>query len=204
MAINSHRTQPCSGEHMTVEEYFQLDSTYPNVKYEYQGGAVWLMSGGSREHDAIAFAMRMALELQFQTGPCSVSGSDVRVQVSEDATYYFPDVTVSCDVADRRRGNTLIRSPRVVVEVLSPSTEKFDRTEKMKMYQSWPTIQEVVLISQFAPHVEVFRRGRHEERAWSYTLYGPGEIVVLESVDVSIPIEEIYRKIDFDEPLLGE
>jgi Uma2 family endonuclease len=104
-----------------------------------------------------------------------VSGSDVRVQISEDNTYYFPDVTVSCDVADRRRGNTLIQSARVVGEVLSPSTEQFDRTDKMKKYQAWPTIQEIVLINQFAQHVEVFRRNKHDSASWSCTVYGPGE-----------------------------
>ena len=96
-------------------------------------------------------------------------------------------MTISCDVADRRRDNKLIRSPRVVVEALSPSTEKDDRTSKLLAYQACPTVQEVVLISQFAPHVEVYRR-REDGKEWGYTFYGPGleDVIILESVDVAV------------------
>ncbi|HTK07029.1 MAG TPA: Uma2 family endonuclease [Ktedonobacteraceae bacterium] len=204
MAIDPQKAYPQSGEHMSVEEYFQLDYTQPNLKYEYEDGAVQLMSGGSREHDIIAFNVHKALDLHFQSSPCFVSGSDMRVRVSKEHDYYFPNVTVSCDVADRRRGNTLIRSPRIVVEVLSPSTEKFDRTDKMKKYQAWPSMQEVVLVSQFAPFVEVLRRNKQNSSSWHRTAYGLGEVVVFESVDVHISMEEIYRKIDFDEPLMED
>lgn len=204
MAQDPQRAYPQSGEHMSVEEYFQLDHRYPNLKYEYQDGIVRLMSGGSREHDIIAFNMRTALKMQLQTGPCFASGSDMRVQVSEENGYYYPDVTVSCDVADRRRGNMLIRSPRIVVEVLSPSTEQFDRTDKMRTYQAWPTIQEIVLASQFAPHVEVFRRNTHSTTDWSYMAYGSGEVVLLDSLDLALSLEEIYVDIDFSEPLVEE
>ncbi len=188
---------------MTVQEYFALDYTAPDARYEYQDGKVRLMAGGSGEHDEIAYNTRVALNQQFQTGPCFVRGSDMRVLVAED-TYFFPDVTVSCDVADRRRGNTLIRSARTVVEVLSPSTEKIDRTDKLKTYQAWSSIQEIVLVSQFSPHVEVYRRNEEEGSSWSQQMYGPGEEMMLESLDICISLDEIYQGIDFDEPLMGE
>jgi Uma2 family endonuclease len=200
MTIDPQRTRPRTGERMTVREYFALDYAFPNAKYEYQDGRVRLMSGGTKAHDDIAFNMRFALKQQFLSGPCSVQGSDMRVQVSETA-YFFPDVTITCDVADRRRDNKIIRSPRIVVEVLSPSTEKKDRNEKLRAYQACPTIQEIVLIDQFAPHVEVFRRREEDDSAWDHVFYEEGQEVVLASVDVRIPIEEIYSGIDFDEPL---
>ena len=206
MAIEPRQRIPQSGEYMTLEEYFQLDTIVPTRKYEYQDGRVRLMAGGSKAHDDIAFNTRAALKQQFLSGPCFVQGSDMRVQVSEaDGTYVYPDVTISCDVADRRRGNKLIRSPRLVVEVLSPSTEKDDRGSKLLAYQAYPTIHEVVLISQFAPHVEVYRR-LEEGTEWGYTFYGPGleEEVVLESVDVAVSLAEIYEGIDFNEPLVDE
>jgi Uma2 family endonuclease len=203
MAIDPQRAQPRTGERMSVREYFALDYAFPDAKYEYQDGQVRLMSGGTGEHDQIAHNMRVAIEQEFLTGPCFVRGSDMRVQVSETA-YFFPDGTVSCDVADRRRGNKIIRSPRIVVEVLSPSTEKKDCNEKLRAYQACPTIQEIVLISQFAQHVEVFRRREEDSSEWDSMIYGPGQEVLLASVDVRIPIEEIYRKIDFDEPLPEE
>lgn len=200
MTIDPLWIPPTSGEHMTVEEYLRLDYTVPGMKYEYQDGVIRLMAGGSKEHDDIAFNTRLALKQHFQSGPCSVQGSDMRVQVSE-STYFFPDVTVTCDVADRRRGNTLIRSPRVVFEVLSPSTERIDRTEKRKVYQACPTIQEIVLINQFAPHVEIYRRDEEDDSRWHHVVYEPEQEIVLESLDVHLSFDEIYHAINFDEPL---
>ncbi len=200
MTIDPQRTQPRTGERMSVREYFAFDYTFPDAKYEYQDGKVRLMSGGTKAHSDIAFNTRFALKQQFLSGPCSVQGSDMRVQVSETA-YFFPDVTITCDVADRRRDSKMIRSPRVVVEVLSPSTEKKDRNDKLRAYQACPTIQEIVLIDQFAPHVEIFRRREEDGSEWDHVFYEEGQEVELASVDVRIPIEEIYSGIDFDEPL---
>jgi Uma2 family endonuclease len=206
MATEPRQRIPQSGEYITLAEYFQLDTIAPTLKYEYQDGKVRLMAGGSKAHDDIAFNMRVALKQQLQSGPCFVQGSDMRVQVSEaDGTYLYPDVTISCDVADRRRDNTLIRSPRVVVEVLSPSTEKDDRTSKMLAYQACPTIHEIVLISQFAPHVEIYRR-HNDGTKWGYTIYRPESAaeIVLKSIDITISLAEIYQEINFDEPLIDK
>ncbi len=203
MAIDPQRTQPRTGERMSVREYFALDYTFPDAKYEYQDGRVRLMSGGTKAHNDITINMLVALRQQFLSGPCSVQSLDMRVQVSESA-YFFPDVTVTCDVADRQPDTKVIRSPRIVVEVLSPSTEKYDYTDKLKAYQSCPTIQEIVLIDQFAPHVEVFRRCEEESSEWDCVVYGPGQEAVLESVDVRIPLEEIYYNINFDRRLREE
>ncbi len=203
MVNNPRRAMPQSGERMTVQEYLRLDYTYPDAKYEYQHGMIRLMAGGSKEHDDIAFNVRAALKQQFQSGPCSIQGSDMRVLVAED-TYFYPDVTLTCDVADRRRGNKMIRSPRIVVEVLSPSTERADRTDKLEAYQACPSIQEIVLIDQFRPYVEIYRRNEEGSAEWSHIIYESGEEVALESVDVYIPMEEIYQEIDFDDPLMEE
>jgi Uma2 family endonuclease len=200
---NPRRAMPQSGERMTVQEYFQLDYTVPNERYEYQDGVIRLREGATVEHCEITGNMLVVLHHKFQEGPCFVRSSDMRVQVSETA-YFFPDLTVSCSAIDRRRGNTLIRSPRIVVEVLSPSTEKTDRTDKLQAYQTCPTIQEIVLIDQFRPYVEVYRRIEEDSTEWSHVVYESGEEVILESVDVYIPMEDIYRKIDFNEPLVEE
>ena len=204
MITNPRRIEPHPGGPMSVEDYLQLDDNTLDARYEYLGGVARLMSGGSGEHDQIARNTANAIEQHFPSGPCFVRGSDMRVLVSEaHGTYVYPDVTVSCDVADRRRGNKLIRSPRIVVDVLSPSTEKDDRTIKLQAYQAYPTIQEILLISQFAPHVEIYRR-REDETGWEYTSCGPGSIVELTSVDVYLSMDEIYKRIDFDEPLMEE
>jgi len=118
--------------------------------------------------------------------------------------YVYPDVTVSCAAADRRPENTLIESPRVVIEVLSPSTEARDRGVKFKAYQGCPTMQEIVLMSQFAPYVEIWQRDDQDITAWHYRHYGPGEIVEINSIDVQIDIADIYQGLDFEEGEPGE
>jgi Uma2 family endonuclease len=203
MTIDPRRVSPRSGECMSVEEYLLLGATFPDSKYEYHAGVVRLMSGGSAEHATIAGNIYMELRLQCRSGPCTVYSSDMRVQVAE-GTYCLPDVSVTCDVHDRRRGVKVVQSPRLVVEVLSPSTEKIDRTEKLTVYQACPSIAEIVLVSQFAPYVEIWRRDGEESTMWHYTHYGPGEDVEFVSLDDHIPMEDIYQEINFDEPLVDE
>ena len=199
--------QPHPGGAMSVEGYLQLARNSP-VKYEYLDGTARMMSGGSSEHDEIAYNVRNAINLHFQSGPCFVKGSDMQVLVGSKANgqrhYVYPDVTVSCDVADRRRGNALIRSPKIVVEVLSPSTEMTDRGPKLEAYKVCPTIQEIVLINQYTQFVEVYRRGE-DDTIWGHSAYsGSDAMVELASVDVYLTMDEIYKNIDFDEPLVDE
>jgi Uma2 family endonuclease len=196
------------GGSMSVEEYLRLDRYTANAKYEYLDGAARLMSGGSVGHDRIARNVAHFIDEHFRSGPCTVFGSDVQVLIglksNDKENYVYPDATVSCDVSDRRRDNKLIRSPRVVVEVLSPSTEPVDRGKKLEAYQACVSIQEIMLVSQFARHVEIYRRSEEDETIWNYVLYRSDETVELTCVDVFLTMDEIYRGIDFDEPLLEE
>lgn len=203
MTINPQHKTPQTGEYMSLQEYFQLDYTFPSEKYEYHNGVIRLMSGGSIAHDDIAFNIRAALKELFQSGPCSVQGSDVRVQVNSES-YFFPDVTVTCDVADRRPDNKLIRSPRLVVEVLSPSTEKFDRGKKLSAYQSCPSIAEIVLVDQFVPRVESWCRDQEDETLWRYVQYTGDAVVEFASLDAQVPMHDIYHNISFDRPRIQE
>lgn len=171
MALNPQYERPATGQHMSVDEYLALDDQFPNLKYEYNDGVVRFMAGGSHEHDIIAFNARLALHQSFLNGPCFAVGSDIRVQVEGSHACYYPDVTVSCNVDDRRRGNKLIRSPHIIVEVLSPSTEDVDRNEKLRNDQATPTIWEIVLISQFAVYVEVYERDEDDESTWNHNEY---------------------------------
>ncbi|MDQ2906573.1 MAG: Uma2 family endonuclease [Chloroflexota bacterium] len=208
MSTEPHRAAPHPGGPMAVEEYLQLEKSTFNARYEYLDGVARLMSGGSGEHDQISRNTANAIEAHFQSGPCFVRGSDMQVFLGHKPNgkehYVYPDVSVSCDVADRRRGTTLLRSPRVVVEVLSPSTEKFDRGNKLEAYKACPTIQEIMLINQFTQSVDVYRRSEQDTASWSRISYGPDVEIELKSVDVCISMREIYKGIDFDEPLMEE
>ena len=208
MALDPQRERPRPGGPMSEEEYLTLNRNAPFVKYEYVNGVARLMAGGSGEHDQISRNVAFAIETYLQSGPCFVRGSDMQVVIGAKADgsrhYVYPDVTVSCDVYDRRRGSTQILSPRIVVEVLSPSTEPNDRGPKLKAYKACPDIQEILLISQFAEHVEIHRRQGEDGTMWSYAQYDAGEAFMLESIDVPLTMNEVYRKINFGEPLIGE
>jgi Uma2 family endonuclease len=197
---------PGKGKVMTEDLYHELERLSPDRKYEYIDGVAYMLAGGSVAHDRITRNIGYALDSQLLSGPCCVFGADVQVLVGMKRNgkphYVYPDVTVSCDEADRRPDNTLIMSPRLVVEVLSPGTEVRDRGSKSKAYQQCPTIQEIVLVSQFAQYVEVWQRNEQEPdnpKAWLYRHYEPGDTVEFASIAVKIEIGEFYRGLAFDE-----
>ena len=190
-----------SGGRMSWQEYLALESRYPYARYEYLNGVARLMAGGRAAHDRIAFNMRVAIDIHFTSGPCSTFGENMKVLVGEKADgsedRLIPDVTVSCNVDDRRPDNRLVRSPRIVVEVMSPSSEADDRGDKLAAYRACESIQEIVLISQFAQHIELYRRSDENATEWRGPLiYGPGQTFTLESVDIEIDVADIYRRVD--------
>lgn len=197
---------PGKGKIMTEDAYHELERLSPDRKYEYIDGVAYMLSGGSVAHDRINRNIGYALDIQLRSGPCTAFGVDVQVLLGTKRNgkphYVYPDATVSCQSADNRPDNTLIKSPRLVVEVLSPGTEVRDLGMKLKAYQLCSTIQEIVLISQFAQHVEVWQRNEQEPdnpKAWLYRHYGVGDMVDFASIAVQIEIEEFYRGLAFDE-----
>ena len=193
---------------MSEAEFHELEQISPDRRYEYLDGMAYLMSGGSVAHDRITRNIGYALDSRLRTGPCRAFGVDVQVLLGTKKNskkhYAFPDATVSCNAADRRPENRLIESPRVVFEVLSPGTEARDRGVKFKDFQGCPTIQEIVLMSQFAPYVEIWQRDDQNTNTWDYRHYGPGEMVEIKSIDVRIDIADIYQGLDFEEAEPGD
>ncbi len=197
---------PRPGTRMSEAQFHELESLSPDRKYEYVDGVAYMMSGGSVAHDRIAYNTRLALDRHLQSRHCTVFGADVQVflalRQNGKPHFVYPDATVSCDRADSRADNTLIESPRVVVEVLSPGTESKDRGAKFKAYQQQETVQEIVLVSQFAQYVEVWQRNEHDPdnlKAWLYRHYGPDETITLVSINVQIEVTELYRGLVFAE-----
>lgn len=195
-----------AGKAMSEEEYRELEQLSPDRKYEYINGRVYMMSGGSVAHDQIRRNIESTLAARLRSGPCRVFGVDVQVMLGRKKSgkphYVYPDTTVSCDAADGRRDNTLVKSPRVVVEVLSPGTEYRDRGIKFKAYQHCQTIQEIVLVNQYLPYVEVWQRNEeHLEnlQAWLYRHYREDETVELRSLNIQLSLAEIYQDLDFPE-----
>ncbi|HWE62182.1 MAG TPA: Uma2 family endonuclease [Chloroflexota bacterium] len=181
-------------QRMTVEEWRALLRT-SDVKYEYSNGWVYAMAGGSADHSAIAINVIRDMQDALGERPCRVYNSDMAVRLSP-SEYRFPDVTVTCDERDRGRV-TEVQTPRVIVEVLSDSTEKDDRIGKFALYGTCASVREYVLIATRYQAVEVYRRGQPR---WTYQGYGPGDSVELESIDVRLPVAGLYRLTDVPLP----
>jgi len=197
---------PPNGGQMSEAEYFELDERTINGKYEYLNGVARLVEGATVAHSEIAFNMLSAFREHFESGPCHACSSGVRVKINSEThsqpDYVYPDASVTCALADQQPRNTLIRSPRVLLEVLSPATAKIDRIDKRKSYQACPTIQEIILIDQFSPFVETYRRSASDTAKWDLVIYDePEQKIVIQCLGLSLPMAKIYKGIDFDEPL---
>lgn len=166
-----------------------------NVRHEYVDGQVYAMAGASDRHNRIALNIASRLNDRLIDDECEAFMSDMKVMVSP-VLYYYPDVVVTCDApgGDRYTRN----EPRLIVEVLSASTERVDRTEKLHAYKTVESLLEYVLVSQDALHIEVHRRAGGGE--WTReVLTQPNDQLALASVNLTLDLKEIYRNVRFDE-----
>ncbi|HCI79953.1 MAG TPA: hypothetical protein DHW02_09690 [Ktedonobacter sp.] len=183
---------------MTVEEYFQLEESDPDTRYEYVDGHVYAMAGGTANHDTVKSNIHRILWQLLRGSKCRVYSSDMKVFVSE-TRYFHPDVTVTCDPRDR--GTTqAIRSPRLVVEVLSPTTELTDRTWKLQNYRVHPTIEEYVLADSKSRKIEIYSK---QNNKWVYDCYENDDEIPLNSLGVHFTLSEAYEDVEFDAPIEG-
>ncbi len=184
MALERQRT-------MTVEEYFLLEKNDPDTCYEYNDGYVYAMSGGSFNHAMIKSNVQRILWGLLRGGKCRVYSSDIKVYIAKER-YFHPDVTMTCDPSDRGTGD-LLQSPRLVVEVLSPSTELKDRTWKLQNYTAHPTIEEYLLVSARSLKMELYRK---EQDKWIYYAFGANDEIDLVCLGVHFPVAGAYDGID--------
>lgn len=179
---------------MTPQEYLEWEPTQ-SIRYEYIEGQVFAMTGGTKPHNRIAGNLYTALDRHLMEKSCEVYIADVKVQVSSAGPYHYPDVVVTCDSRDSE-SNKFVQYPCLIVEVLSPSTEAYDRGGKFAQYRQLATLQEYVLIQSEQVGVERFRR--NEQGLWVLYPYEAGETLTLESVGLSLPVEALYRQVKFE------
>ena len=176
---------------ISLEEYHEIERN-SEIKYEYAEGHIYDMSGGTVEHSRIAINLIIALELHLRDNVCRVFNSDMKVlPLGDENPTYYPDVTVTCNPNDYQDGSTAIRSPRLIIEVLSPSTFARDRDEKFDAYLACPTVEEYVMVSSHHQRVEVY--SRKNANTWGYIQYTDGEVTLV-SVELTIPVAEIYAQ----------
>lgn len=174
---------------MTWDEYlaFEANSSY---RHEYINGAVYAMSGASLAHNQIALEVAVAFRSHLRGGPCKAFLLDAKLEIrsGRDQIMYYPDVMVSCRPEDRT--DQALRNPKLVVEILSKSTQHIDRREKAMTYQRVEAVEEYVLIAQNQPRVIVHRRAED----WRPMLYTSMEAQVeFRSIGLGIPLAQIYE-----------
>jgi Uma2 family endonuclease len=182
----------------TVEEYLRLESEATD-KHDYRDGEILAMAGGSYEHGLITPNVITELGNRLRGKPCRVIDSNLRIAVARDVRYSYPDVSVICgepqfDPKDRNR--TTVTNPRVVIEVLSDSTEAADRGEKFQRYLKLESLEEYVLIAQDRARVETFFRQPDGTWLFAYT-EGRDATAHLRSLDVGLPLTEVYVGVIF-------
>jgi len=178
---------------MSVEDYFELEENNPDIRYEYLDGYVYMMSGGSANHAMISGNIYAILKSLLRGSPCRVYNSDMKVRVSEQR-YFLPDVTVTCDPRDRGTAD-FIQSPRLVVEVLSPSTEVRDRGRKLQCYLACPCIEQYLLVDARSMRIETYRK---EQKKWIYEAFEADEEIELAALGIRFPIADAYEDVIFE------
>jgi Uma2 family endonuclease len=168
------------------------------VRHEYVSGQAYAMAGASARHNRIALNIGGRLNDHLADDECEAFVSDMKVRVAPDL-FYYPDVVVTCDGPG---GDSYFRTaPRLVVEVLSPTTERTDRHEKLAAYKNCPSLQEYALVSQEGLMVEMHRR---EGDGWRTEIFtGPEEECAFASVGLTVRLADIYRNVRFDETAQG-
>lgn len=176
--------------HYSFEQYITLLQNNEQ-RLEYDHGDIYAMAGSSANHAAISANMWRALDdVLGENTPCRAYMVDRVVRLAPEVAV-MPDVVVTCEASDQGEA-FFLDSPQLVVEVLSKSTEARDRTYKLLRYQAKPTIHEIVLISQYVQHVEVITR---TSSGWDYQEYGHEEQFLLASLQVTIRVSDIYRRL---------
>jgi Uma2 family endonuclease len=179
----------------TPEEYLALERE-ADYKSEYIAGQIVAMAGASREHVTIVTNLSRILSSQLLERPCDTYTTDMRVAINTQELYTYPDLVVVCGEAQFEDANVdILVNPTLIVEVLSPSTERYYRGVKFGYYRQIPSLQEYVLVTQDKVLVEQFvREGDH----WVFNATTNLDAILrLPAIDCDVPIAEVYRKVAF-------
>jgi Uma2 family endonuclease len=182
-------------ERYTPEEYLALERQ-AQCKSEYYAGEIFAMAGASRWHHLIGTNVLREVSLQLKGRPCTTYPSDMRVKVSPTGLYTYPDVTVVCGEAlfEDNQQDTLL-NPTLIVEVLSASTEAYDRGGKFAHYRKLPSLMEYVLITQTKPHIEHYLC--QQDNRWLLSeVDSVQDTLHLPAIDCYLALAEVYDKVD--------
>ena len=178
--------------YFSPQEYLEWEELQ-EIRYEYAEGEVYAMTGGTLPHSGVAANFISLLKNHLRGRGCQVFTSDAKVGITENGPFFYPDVNVTCDERDRT-ALKFVQYPCIIAEVLSPTTEAYDRGNKFAQYRRLESLKEYVLISSDSINVEIFRL--NENKKWELTPYTEGDEIHLTSVDLKFPIELLYEDIN--------
>ena len=180
---------------LTPKEYLTWERK-TITKNEYLSGKIVAMSGASYQHTLITMNVSGELYIQLKGRECTVHINDMRVKARSTSSYFYPDVVVVCGKPsfEDNSFDTLL-NPIVIIEVLSPSTETYDRVEKFRHYQQLESLQEYILVSQDKVHVEHHIR---QETQWEQSEFRTFEnVLTLASIECELSLQDIYKRVEF-------
>ncbi len=180
----------------TGAEYLELEEQ-SEYKSEFYNGEIFAMSGGSRNHSVICVNLNRKLAESLDDKDCILFDSHMKLDIPKLNSFVYPDAMVVCgDIEFYENRTDIIRNPILIIEVLSPSTESFDRSGKFQYYQTVSSVREYVLISQEKPMIEVYYK--QDERNWLYSVVkGLEEKILLRTIQCELTLKDIYRKTDW-------
>lgn len=183
----------------SLEDYLELEKG-SEERLEFWGGTIWSMSGASYAHNLIVRNMISELDTKLRDKGCQVHPSDMRIKVPTFPPYRYPDLSALCGKPQIEQigGIEMLVNPQLIVEVLSESTEAFDRGDKFSYYKSIESFTEYLLVAQHRPHVSQFVR--QGDGFWINVEFNDlNDVVELRSVPCSVPLSAIYRDVEFPE-----
>ncbi|MDP2822370.1 MAG: Uma2 family endonuclease [Sulfuritalea sp.] len=174
------------------EEDYLAGEKIASVKHEYVAGEVFAMAGASKMHATIAGNIFSALRAHLRGKPCRAYISDMKVRVKASSAYYYPDVAVTCSPRDLAVDAPAyyLEAPCLIAEVLSDSTERIDRREKLLAYQQMESLNDYLLINQDKREAEHYRR---TAEGWQRDILGPDDTLVLPSLGLELSVDRIYE-----------
>jgi len=187
---------PVQKSYLTAEEYLALERQ-AETKSEYIDGEMVAMTGGTSWHSLVTLNVGGELRQQLKQRPCLVYSGDLRVRIPGTGDYVYPDITVVCGEPLFEDGQRdILLNPTLIVEVLSPSTESYDRGRKFELYQTIGSLKEYVLVAQDRSRVEHYLR--QDGHVWLYTdVNGIDSSVSFASIGCQVPLAEVYDKVTF-------
>jgi len=176
----------------TIQEYLEMENEALE-KHEYYKGEIFAMSGAGNRHNIISVNIIASLKSLLKGKKCRPYGSDMRINIPENTLFTYPDISIFCgEVKTLKEDQNTATLPKVIIEILSPSTRNYDRGEKFMLYRAIPSLKEYILVDSESIHVEHF--AINKEGLWQLKeLNNPGEEIFLETLSIKLSLEEIYE-----------